>query len=187
MEYKIVERDFVMRTLEIVKQYNQYVSPSIPSDKRFEVTLLLNCLMGLVVLPFEQKKRLQNDTQFPILCNGDDVDITKLNNEWGLNNLSISKFSIGGKPVLLGERTLRRVVAMIRHSVAHSHFGDGVKKPMGVSVNYAETSIAPIESIIVQVYFSNMFNSTEFEALIPVSDLQKFAMNFAKIYLQEFE
>lgn len=50
MEYEIFERDFIVRTLKIIRQYEKYV----PVSEQFEVTLLINCLLGLLVLPKER-------------------------------------------------------------------------------------------------------------------------------------
>ena len=42
------EFDFVERTKKIIEQYD---SLTIPEKDKFEVTLLLNCLVGLLILP----------------------------------------------------------------------------------------------------------------------------------------
>lgn len=47
MEYDKIEVDFVTRTKELISQY----------DGDFEVTLLINCCLGMLVLPREQHLR----------------------------------------------------------------------------------------------------------------------------------
>ncbi len=46
--YKTQEFDFIQRTKKII---NQYDSLLIPDNDKFEVTLFLNCLVGLLILP----------------------------------------------------------------------------------------------------------------------------------------
>ena len=51
MEYREpYAREFILRTLSIIEQYETHV-PSGP--EKYEQTLLLNCLLGLLVLPSE--------------------------------------------------------------------------------------------------------------------------------------
>ncbi len=47
------ERDFIQRTLAIISQYEKYVENNVPGHEQFEVTLLINCLIGLLVVPKE--------------------------------------------------------------------------------------------------------------------------------------
>lgn len=44
MEYSQIEKDFVKRTLQLIEQYKG----------EYEVTLLINCCLGLLVLPKEK-------------------------------------------------------------------------------------------------------------------------------------
>ncbi len=54
MESKFYKRDCIKRTLEIINQYEHHVMRNVPTEKeQFEVTLLINCLLGLLVLPKE--------------------------------------------------------------------------------------------------------------------------------------
>lgn len=46
--YKQQEFDFIHRTKSIIEQYNKF---KISEDDKFEVTLFLNCLVGLFILP----------------------------------------------------------------------------------------------------------------------------------------
>ena len=181
MEYKIVERDFVDRSLLLLKQYDKLVKPSTHPTEHFEVTLLLNCLLGLIILPFEHLKREQKNNRFPKICNEDETPIHKLDSEWGLNELKISKIVIGNNKLSRDETTLRKIVAMFRHSMAHALFGDGNKtpKPLGLSVAYQG------EGVITEVNLVNRYRSTEFIASIPVESLRKFTTKLATTFLNE--
>lgn len=184
MEYTTVENDFVERSLSILKQYEDYVKPSTSTEKHFEVTLLLNCLLGLVILPFEHLKRKQQNNS-PQICKEDETPINELDSEWGLDNLRIEKIKVKGKKYTEAETTLRIIVAMFRHSMAHAQFGDGNKKPPGLSVSYRGSDNNPLESSIYEVNLKNKHQNTEFIASIPVESLRKFAIKLASTFLSE--
>jgi len=97
MEYaKDFEKDFMKRTLEIVREYNG----------RYDATILVNCLLGLLVVP---KERI-----FDRIPNEDICNIAK----WGIKLDSIKKYgkcSCGDKH----PKTLRQLVRSLRNSVAH--------------------------------------------------------------------
>lgn len=186
MEYEIVERDFVVRSLLLLEQYDKHVKPSTLPEKHFEVTLLLNCLLGLIILPFEHLKRKQNN-QFPKICEGDETPIHTLDNEWGLNKLEISKIVMKNKILSQDDITLRVIFAMFRHSMSHSRFEDGNKHPTpdGLSVAYEGTKNNPLESVISKVNLNNKYKNTEFRASIPVESLRKFTTKLATTFLNE--
>jgi len=47
-DYKNQEIDFITRTKKIIEQYHNF---QFEGEEKFEVTLLLNCLVGLLILP----------------------------------------------------------------------------------------------------------------------------------------
>ncbi len=188
MEYEKVELDFVKRSLAILDQYDDYVRPAIPTEQHYEVTLLLNCLLGLIVLPFEHSKRQQNNIQFPRVCDEDQTLIVNLEQSWGLDKLKIEKFDLYGRKIKPGEATLRQIVAMFRHSMAHSQFGNGSegRRPTGLSVDFKTDSRDPIESVIIEVNLVNEYrNQVEFVATISVRSLRIFATRFARVFIRE--
>lgn len=78
-EFEKFQYDFVFRTRQIVQD--------IPADYCYDVTLLLNCLLGLIAYPIEIKKvdsmRNKNTRQFIYSCVakarslGTDIDTTR--------------------------------------------------------------------------------------------------------------
>lgn len=193
MEFKVVECDFITRTLKIIEQYDTFVMPSTPEGEQLEVSLLINCLTGLLVLPFEHQKRVQN-SDIPNICSDGNTPIKGLGEEWGLTQMKIKKFILKGQPIRQEDTILSQTVAMMRHSIAHSMFGDGndtKRKPNGVSVGYHELQnnnpYAPekLKSKIKEVNFKNNYRNTEFEASIPVTDLKIFAKKLANSVLAE--
>lgn len=51
--YRNFEQDFVARTIELIEQYNQLIVDE-PFERQFNYTLILNCLLGLIVMPKER-------------------------------------------------------------------------------------------------------------------------------------
>jgi len=99
--YKDIDIDFAKRTLKIIEQYDKAKQPG---PENFEVTLLVNCLVGLLILPHERRINVIPD-----------VGIEKLR-EWSIDPSFINSW--GGK----GQRkTLRQLVRRLRNSVAHFH------------------------------------------------------------------
>ena len=96
MEYEQqFERDFTRRTLDLVKQYK---GP-------YDATLLLNCLLGLLIVPKEASlNRIPRDP------------LASLHN-WGISSSSIT--SPGTSP---DAHNLQGLVRSLRNAVAHFRF-----------------------------------------------------------------
>ena len=93
---KKFERDFMRRTLKLVQEYT---GP-------YDATLLLNCLLGLLIVPKETSlDKIPTDP------------ISKLK-DWGISPSSIKRF---GKKTNANQYpdTLRGIVHNMRNSVAH--------------------------------------------------------------------
>ncbi len=194
MNYDTVEHDFVCRTLDILQQYRTLVQPHVAESEQYEVTLLLNCLLGLIVVPFEHQKCKQEalaETRIsePVMCDGDARLISELDADWGLSNLNIETFIDHGDKVQAEKRTLRKIIAMFRHGMAHALFGDGGKQPrdLGLTVGYQTGKLDSRTSRIVQVSVKNQDKRRKllFEASLPVEDLYTFATKLAMTYLEE--
>lgn len=95
MRFEIVERDFVFRTLALLNQYDQYVLPRVPDSEQFEVTLLLNSLLGLIVLPVGHSSRVQ-DADMPTPFRDDQLTIPQAGSQRGLSRLRVEKFRLRG-------------------------------------------------------------------------------------------
>jgi hypothetical protein len=111
--YENIDIDFAKRTLRILEQYDQTKQPGL---ENFEVTLLVNCLIGLLVLP--QQRR--ND-RIP------DIPVDELA-DWGIEPGFIASW---GKSVnTFGKKqTLRRLVYHLRNGVCHFRIeAEGTKK-----------------------------------------------------------
>ena len=49
--YRRIERDFIERTLKVIDQYEEIVRPHVGDQNEYDVTLLMNCLLGLLIYP----------------------------------------------------------------------------------------------------------------------------------------
>jgi len=117
-EYRNFEVDFISCSLELIKQYEDHVMPNVPHQSQYEVTLLINCLLGLLVLPKERH-----------LSKIPDTPLTQTP-EWGIqpNHIVNAGKNCEGERRMADTITLRQVVTDMRHSVAHILFkpyGDG--------------------------------------------------------------
>ena len=96
--YKNLEIEFIARTLKILNQYNSILY-KIDEHERYESTLLVNTLLGLIIFPKEKtisylpKNRLNQE----------------LLNEMGIFNSKIND----------DLKSLKDLIIEIRHSVAH--------------------------------------------------------------------
>ncbi len=92
------ERDFILRTLKILEQYEE-----VKIQPHYETTLLLNCFVGLLMLP--QQEWYDNIST--------DLITQK---EWGLSPTYISFLKIGET------KNVRTVATHLRNSVSHYNF-----------------------------------------------------------------
>jgi len=99
--YKDIDTDFARRTLKIIEQYDRTKTPGLVN---FEVTLLVNCLVGLLILPHSRRI-----SAIPNLA------IDKLG-EWSIEASFITSWGIMKKAET---KDLRTLVRRLRNSVAH--------------------------------------------------------------------
>lgn len=188
MRFEVVEKDFVSRTLAVLDQYDQYVLPRVGHARQFEVTLLLNSLLGLIVLPVEHCIRTQK-SDFPEIFDGDELPISQVGEKWGLSGLTIQKFRLKGDAIDAKQVTLRQLLVMFRHCMAHGRFkdGSGIREQDGLSVRYQPMPNDPVQSLILEVKLVNRHrNVTEFVASIPVDGLRAFAKLAARSFIRDF-
>ena len=99
--YKDIEKDFAKRTLKIIEQYDK---TKHPGPENFEVTLLVNCLVGLLILPHERRVDVIPD-----------VEVSKLH-KWGIDPAFIRSWGAMNHNEHEG---LRQFIKRLRNSVAH--------------------------------------------------------------------
>mgnify|MGYP006971735529 CR=1 FL=1 len=98
--YKDLELDFIERTISLISQYDQLlIATDIPFEEQYNYTLLINCLLGLIVLP---KQRTRSYIPKTLIT-------SDLKKEMGLTNSIISS----------NINNLRDLVMQLRNSIAH--------------------------------------------------------------------
>jgi len=101
--YKQQEHDFIKRTQKIILQYDDYFKDKKDSSERYEVTLLINAFVGLLILPQQEWfKHLPNDLV------SEDI--------WGIDQTHIAFIKIGET------KSIKSVATHLRNSVAHYNF-----------------------------------------------------------------
>ncbi len=98
--YKKQEFDFIQRTKSIIKQYETF---QINKEEKYEVTLFLNCLVGLFILPQQHWFEFIPEELIS-------------NNEWGISESNI---------IFIRENETKNVKDISRHirnSITHYSF-----------------------------------------------------------------
>jgi HEPN pEK499 p136 len=96
--YKDLEYEFVERTLNLISQY-EHLKYDFEFNEQYDHTLLINCLLGLVVMP---KERTRSDIPKQRLTEA-------FRREIGLSNSVINKRITD----------LRELILALRNSIAH--------------------------------------------------------------------
>jgi hypothetical protein len=96
--YSKIEIDFIERTIELIEQYCSDLE-KYPFEKQFNHTLVINCMLGLIIMPKEKAISYIPNERL----------ITKYKNKIGLQHTVIHE----------DIKTLRELIKRLRHSVAH--------------------------------------------------------------------
>jgi hypothetical protein len=99
-QYVNQEFDFVDRTRKIIEQYDK---SAIPKKDKFEVTLFLNCLIGLLILP---QQYWYDDLPTEIISQ----------KEWGISPEHISLMKQGET------KNIKDISRHLRNSISHYRF-----------------------------------------------------------------
>ncbi|HML72243.1 MAG TPA: HEPN family nuclease [Macellibacteroides fermentans] len=98
--YNIQEVDFIYRTKKIIEQYDRF---QIEKAEKYEVTLLLNCLVGLLILPQQHWF--------------DSLPINLISQkEWGINPNHIIMMKNGET------KNVKDIARHLRNSISHYKF-----------------------------------------------------------------
>jgi HEPN pEK499 p136 len=139
MEYKQqFERDFMRRTLELVRTYHG----------SYDSTNLLNCLLGLLIVPKETS--IDKVPDEPIADLG----------RWGISPQSIESFGRNHP------KTLRQVVWSLRNAVAHFRFEPVHEKHKCIGFRFHDQSgfKATIKNEEMRIFVEKLAKHLEREA-----------------------
>lgn len=158
MEYNVQEIDFVYRTRKIIEQYDElFKLDNNKEHEKYEVTLFLNCCVGLLIIPKQDlnglipKKEINKD-------------------EHGIDPKEIS--FIQGNSKGFNEVTRR-----LRNCIAHS----------GFRIEGNNEQIKTLEYIVFtdRVPGTKDDENITFEARIKIKDFVKFCMFLSDVYLRK--
>lgn len=99
--YKDIEHDFIDRTMKLIAQYESILH-RYSFAEQYNYTLLLNCLLGIIVIP---KETVYAHIPNPVITK-------ELLKEMGLIKSSIDK----------NYQNLRKLIRDLRNSIAHGSF-----------------------------------------------------------------
>jgi hypothetical protein len=99
--YKNINHDFIDRTMKLISQYESILH-KYPFEEQYNYTLLLNCLLGIIVMPKEQFFTYIPNHRIS----------SELKKEMGLINSVINSKN----------KTLRELIIDLRNSIAHFDF-----------------------------------------------------------------
>lgn len=97
--YKKQEFDFIQRTKKIIEQYDSIHFEN--SNEKFEKTLFINCLLGLLIIP----------QQYWF----DNLPDTKTNNSWGILESEINF-------IVEDNKSVKNITRHLRNSISHYTF-----------------------------------------------------------------
>jgi hypothetical protein len=175
-----MERELIERTIQVLEQYRKHVLTAVNEDNGLEVTLLLNCLMGLLVYPQQLADKgeiIANDW----LTND---SVAELGDEWGIKAEYIKQTQYSevqqdthrGKPYIeevnLTEMSMRSLLRHMRNCTAHANFD----ARGGLHSNQ-------IESIV----FEAELKKGAFQMELPVEALNRFVHELAASALAAIE
>lgn len=172
MDYGCIKRDFIIRTWEIVKQYDTHVLGNVDEENEFEVTLLMNCLLGLLVYPAAVASKRENQSNFNDWLTQDKV--VDVGSDWGLEQ---DYFKSAGykdeKAITIEQLTLRNCIRQMRNSASHADFkvhDDGSKSGK-----------------LRVVVFEDNINQDGFHLEMPVENLRHLICKLARSALDNIE
>jgi hypothetical protein len=169
--YEKIERDFIERTLRILDQYDELVRGHVDQAHEYEVTLLLNCLLGLLIYPQQvaHQKRMDRWLTRELVMDHGHV--------WGIKPEYVKSagYKSGSKDaeaISIEQLTLRNLLRQMRNTAAHASFS-----ATGRALDYAQ-----IEAIV----FQSKERTDDFHLVMPVASLERFVRKLASESLKVF-
>jgi hypothetical protein len=159
MGYEKQNIDFIKRTKSIIEQYDKFVMPKVGKKEQFEVTLFINCFVGLLIVP---QQNWFDDIPEELISS----------DEWGIEPecIPVIKDKSGHHDE---EKNIKNIARHLRNSIAHYHF-------KGLTLEHENNQITNIEF----KDFTNNKTCKTFEAIIPVTALKKFINKFIDTLLK---
>lgn len=175
-DYARMEVDFIRRTLEIIDQYAELVRGRVDKDQEYEVTLLMNCLLGLLIYP-QQIAHHRGWQQWLT-----QAKVTEAGPDYGIEPHFIRSTGIEKREcrccgreheqsIPLEEFTMRKLVRQMRNTAAHARFYVG---------DHSDN-----QGQITQIEFKDEEREDGFHLVIPVANLETFVRQLAQSALEQ--
>lgn len=116
------EEDFIKRTKKLLEQYESNTS----NEEKYEVSLLLNCCVGLLLLPKERHFSKINNNLL-------------LNSDWGISESDIIITENNPKSVKNTIRHLRNAIAHDGFKFLEPEDGNEIEKIKFTDINFSAT------------------------------------------------
>jgi hypothetical protein len=169
--YEKIEHDFIERTLTILDQYHELVIGHVDQVHEYEVTLLLNCLLGLLIYPQQIAHQNRKDSWLSkdyVINHG---------HAWGIKPEYVKRagYKSGNKEselISLEQLTLRNLLRQMRNTAAHASF----------SANGRDLDDGRLEEVV----FQSHERTDDFHLVMPVASLERFVRKLAEESLKVF-
>ena len=153
--YKQQEHDFVDRTSKILSQYDDYFKDKDIS-KKFEVTLMINSFVGLLILP---QQEWFDQLPEELISMG----------EWGIDVKHIGFIRNKND----NKKSVKAVATHLRNSVVHYNF---------IAFENKKDEISQIQFLD---YTDKSKSTKTFEATVPVANLRRFLDKFSQTMIEK--
>lgn len=171
MNYTHPVLDFIDRTKQIIGQYDKY-KRTLPGDEQYEVTLLINCLIGLLVVPQQVATREPYCSYMQGWLT--DQTIGENGKEWNIKPHFIRCAGYSNHNELITDpesMTIRQLIRSMRNTVTHYNF---TLLPQGYS-----QSITQIHTIAFSELSNGKPRENGFRMELPVYALKQFSLRLA--------
>jgi len=172
-DYQQMNSDFIRRTLRIIDQYEELVRGKVPFKNEYEVTLLMNCLLGLLIYP----QQLAHHNQWQDWLT--DELVIDVGDEWGISPDDVQSPGHVWEEyrtdegvnrrrqvaIRLEELTMRNLLRQMRNTATHAHFR--------VSAHVSGSGQ------IGKIVFDDERRSMRFHVELPISSLETFVRKLA--------
>ena len=166
-DYARMEFDFIRRTLEIIDQYEELVRGHVDYDHEYEVTLLMNCLLGLLIYP----QQIAHRGSWQDWLN---QKLQDSESQWGLSRemfRSVGYLNDNRTKIGYERLTVRNLIRQMRNTAAHARFYVGDR--------------ADNRGQISEIVFKDEEREDGFHLVIPVVSLEKFVRRLAQSAIEQ--
>lgn len=178
--YKHQILDFVDRTLMILDQYN-HVKALVGQEKSYEVTLLVNCLMGLLIIPQQLGQQQDYKDEFETWLN--DIKVVPDGAHWGIDPEWIKSPGFKNdktQVTSVNDLTMRNLLRQMRNTAAHASVSLLPMATEGQKIEIERVEFRELkENPLKTDKREDLYRKNGFHLEIPVWGLEQFVRKLA--------